>query len=667
MVVANVTDNVGVVGVQFQLDGGNLGAEVTSAPYNFSWNTSQSTNSTHVLTAVARNAAGNTTTSAAISVTVSNGGAHATYTTNFPLTENPISENGNWTNGLADGLDWGDVRTTPGLAFGTRAGNYADSTAVLTGNWSPDQMAQATVHTINQTDSLFEEVELRLRTTITPHSITGYEINFRCSKTSNAYSQIVRWNGPLGNFTYLASQGGAQLGVKDGDIIKATMVGNVITVYLNGIQISQVTDNTFTSGNPGMGLYLDTNASVYSDYGFTSYMASDVVNGDTTPPSVPANLAANVVSSSEIDLTWSASTDDVAVAGYKIFRNGTQLGTSTITSYNDKTAVPGAQYTYAIAAFDTSNNTSAQSASVVTATSMTPDVTPPSIPTNLQSSKATSSSLTLIWTASTDDVVVAGYQIFRNGAQIATTSTANFSDAGLSASTTYAYTVAAYDSSGNVSPQSQPLSVTTSAIAVAPPSLVQVTNNQISSGSSVSVTFNSATQAGNTIVAYVIWNNSGSVTLTDSLSNNFTSVSAPTAWGNGYSAQVFYASNISGGADTIKATFKTVVNSFGVIYVHEYAGISATSPVDVTASAIGASTTLNSGTVTTTSANDLIFGAGVSDNAVTKVGAGFTAHDLAYGNITEDSIASTAGQYSATATHNGKMWGMQAVAFRAAQ
>ena len=118
-------------------------------------------------------------------------------------TENPISEGGNWTNGKADGVDWGDVRTTPGLAFGTNAGNFADSTAILDGSWGPDQMAQATVHSVNQNDNYYEEVELRLRSTITPHNNTGYEINFRCSKTGNAYSQIVRWNGALGDFTYL--------------------------------------------------------------------------------------------------------------------------------------------------------------------------------------------------------------------------------------------------------------------------------------------------------------------------------------------------------------------------------------------------------------------------------------------------------------------------------
>src|SRR5204863_1147927 len=66
------SDNVGVAGVQFQLDGANLGAEVASAPYQISWNTATVANGSHSLTAKARDAAANSTTSAAITVTVNN-------------------------------------------------------------------------------------------------------------------------------------------------------------------------------------------------------------------------------------------------------------------------------------------------------------------------------------------------------------------------------------------------------------------------------------------------------------------------------------------------------------------------------------------------------------------------------------------------------------------
>jgi len=157
------------------------------------------------------------------------------------------------------------------------------------------------------------------------------------------------------------------------------------------------------------------------------------------------------------------------------------------------------------------------------------------------------------------------------------------------------------------------------------------------------------------------------VCFADSAGNSFVSVSAPVNWGNGSSAQVFYASNIAGGPDTVTAAFRTPVTAYGVVYVHEYAGISAINPVDITAVASGASTLMNSGVATTTTANDLIFGAGVSDDTVTAAGYNFASRDLAYGNITEDRVALSVGPYAATATHSGRMWGMQLVAFRAAQ
>ena len=71
-VAASATDNVGVAGVQFKLDGANLGAEITSAPFTITWNSTTTTNGPHTLTAVARDTAGNTTTAAVVSVTVAN-------------------------------------------------------------------------------------------------------------------------------------------------------------------------------------------------------------------------------------------------------------------------------------------------------------------------------------------------------------------------------------------------------------------------------------------------------------------------------------------------------------------------------------------------------------------------------------------------------------------
>jgi len=203
------------------------------------------------------------------------------YTTNFPRAEDPLSEVGKWANGQKDGLDWANVRTASGLAFGTESGGtrpapqkYDDSTALLTGTWGPDQTAQATVHAVNQNDKIYEEVELRLRSGLSPHRATGYEILFRSSKSANAYCEVVRWNGPLGDFTYLSRAKGSQCGVASGDVVKASIIGNVITAYVNGVQVLRATDNAFKSGNPGIGFYIEGATGTNSDYGFTSFTAT---------------------------------------------------------------------------------------------------------------------------------------------------------------------------------------------------------------------------------------------------------------------------------------------------------------------------------------------------------------------------------------------------------
>jgi len=210
--------------------------------------------------------------------------SHGPYSTDFPLRERPLSEGGKWLNGRANGLDWADVATIPGFAFGMEIGGsrpepqkYDDSTALLAGVWGPNQTVQATVHNVNpnQDDKVWEEVEIRLRSTVSRHTCTGYEIMFRCSKIPKAYCNIARWEGPLGKFTYLKNMGGSKYGVKDGDVVKASMIGNLIKVYINGEQIGQVADNKFTSGNPGMGFFLDGATGVNRDFGFTNFMATD--------------------------------------------------------------------------------------------------------------------------------------------------------------------------------------------------------------------------------------------------------------------------------------------------------------------------------------------------------------------------------------------------------
>ena len=94
--------------------------------------------------------------------------------------------------------------------------------------------------------------------------------------------------------------------------------------------------------------------------------------GDTTKPSIPANLTAIAVSSSQINLSWAASTDNVGVTGYRIYRGGNQIATSATTNYSNTGLSPSTAYTYTVSAYDAAGNNSLQSASVTTTSLSSP-------------------------------------------------------------------------------------------------------------------------------------------------------------------------------------------------------------------------------------------------------------------------------------------------------
>jgi chitinase len=109
---------------------------------------------------------------------------------------------------------------------------------------------------------------------------------------------------------------------------------------------------------------------------------------DTTAPSIPTGLTASATSCSQINLSWTASTDTggSGLAGYKVFRNGVQIATTNLTSYNSTGLTGATSYVFTVAAYDNAGNTSGQSASRSVTTPSCLDTTAPSIPTGLTAS-----------------------------------------------------------------------------------------------------------------------------------------------------------------------------------------------------------------------------------------------------------------------------------------
>ncbi len=203
--------------------------------------------------------------------------------------------------------------------------------------------------------------------------------------------------------------------------------------------------------------------------------------------------------------------------------------------------------------------------------------------------------------------------------------------------------------------------------AAATPAHVQSRANEVGSGTVNNLAFSSNNASGNLIVVYAIWSNTGAATVTDTNGNIYASAAPATRWNNNaWSSQVFYAKNVAGGANTVRATFANAITNFGIIYIHEYSGIDAANPLDVSAAAVGTGSGVNSGSATTTTPSDLIFGAGASSYAVTGTGSGFTTRLTDFGNRTEDRTVTSTGSYNATATQSGSAWVMHMVAFRAA-
>lgn len=321
-------------------------------------------------------------------------------------------------------------------------------------------------------------------------------------------------------------------------------------------------------------------------------------NADTEAPSVPGNLAVSGTTSGSVSLTWSASTDNVGVTGYDIYRGGTLAGSSTGTSFTNSGLSPSTNYTFTVRAKDAAGNVSGASSSVSATTNASGggagttyeaeasgntrtgaavistcgtcsggskvgyvgnndgtlqfngvsasaagtytmtvsylsgearsaqlrvnggtavtlnlpstggwttvgtvqaqvqlnagnntihfsnptgwapdfdriqisgggggggDTQAPTAPTGLSSPSKTATSVSLSWNASTDNVGVAEYVIYRNGIQVGTSASTSFTNSGLTASTAYSYTVRARDAAGNLSAASSTLSVTTNA------------------------------------------------------------------------------------------------------------------------------------------------------------------------------------------------------------
>ena len=226
------------------------------------------------------------------------------------------------------------------------------------------------------------------------------------------------------------------------------------------ITLAEIVDDFDHNPRPMDG---DNNGTAEYDIGAYEYTGTYIPPvPDTEAPSVPGSVSATAVSATQIDITWNASIDNVSVAGYKIYRAGSQIGTSSLTSYSDTGLSPSTSYTYTVEAYDAAGNSSLSGqVSATTLPSPGPDTEAPSVPSGASATAISSSQISLSWSSSTDNIGVAGYYIYREGSKIDASSSTSYTDSGLTTATTYSFSISAYDAAGNESGESLSTSATT--------------------------------------------------------------------------------------------------------------------------------------------------------------------------------------------------------------
>ena len=231
-------------------------------------------------------------------------------------------------------------------------------------------------------------------------------------------------------------------------------------------------------------------------------MASAVNSGgaDTQPPTTPTNLAVGAIAQSSLTLTWAGSTDNVGVTGYQLFRDGVKVGTSSSTSFSFSSLSCNTTYTLGVAAVDAATNISG-TASTTARTAACSDTTPPSTPGTLSATAAAAAEIDLTWGASTDNVGVTGYEVFRcQGAGCTTftlltqTAVTTYQDTTVSPASSYSYEARALDGGGNRSPFSNAATATTPASTdTTPPSAPGPLSSAVISPTEIDLSWGAAT------------------------------------------------------------------------------------------------------------------------------------------------------------------------------
>ncbi|MCH8041911.1 MAG: DUF1593 domain-containing protein, partial [Nitrospinae bacterium] len=324
-VTAAAADNIGVLGVQFQLNGTNLGPEDTTNDYQVTWDTSTLAPGTYTLTALARDAAGNATTAAPITVTV---------------TDSPPA------------LELSNVSVTSGRAYQVIPNGLQPGASVYIDRGYTYTTVPTTLVNVTYLQTANND-----KTSSGP-SFLSFDANQSVTVYVGHDTRISPKPAWLAAFTPT----GETLVTTDVPLALFSRSFPAGTITLGG---NDVTTSDLRWGQQSM------------------YTVAVVGQGgavaDSTPPSAPIIQQAQADSASQITVSWTAATDEVGVTAYTLYRNGTAIGTTPTLNYVDKGLAAGTTYAYTVTALDAAGNESAPSEAASVTTLVSTDTLAPTV------------------------------------------------------------------------------------------------------------------------------------------------------------------------------------------------------------------------------------------------------------------------------------------------
>jgi hypothetical protein len=425
---ASASDNVGVAGVQFRLGNANLGAEDTTAPYSLAWDTRTVANDNYTLTAIARDAAGNSTTATSVSVTVNNPPVDTSGLVAAYGFEEPSGD------GVTDTSSQANAGTISG-ATRTAAGRFGGAVSFDgAGDWvtAPDANSLDLSTAMTLEAWVNPSATGGWRTAVMKEGAGGLSYGLYGNSSSNRPSAHVHIGA-----SELDTRGTAQLPLNTWSHLAATYNGANLLLYVNGTLVAtRPTTGTLAVGSGPLRIGGNSFA---SDEFFTGLidevrvynraltageiqvdMSSPIVSSDASPPTAPTGLTATG-GIGQASLSWTAAADDVGVTGYNVHRSATsgftpsaanRVAQPTGTSHLDTGLAPGTWF-YKVTARDAAGNVgpaSAQAGATATA-----DTTPPTVSLTAPAADATVLGTVHLTANAADNVAVTSVQFKVDG------------------------------------------------------------------------------------------------------------------------------------------------------------------------------------------------------------------------------------------------------------